>query len=65
MKKGGEGGVFVNQESDKESCPEEHRDEGSLLISQEGFLSRLPRPCRGGSIATEEPLFIPDEECLS
>src|SRR5260370_9939484 len=25
----------------------------------------LLRPCRGGSIATEEPLFVPDEECLS
>src|SRR6266850_2467004 len=29
--------------------------------SQEGFLSRPPRPCRGGSIATERPLSIPDK----
>ena len=28
--KGG-GVVMVNQESDKDSCPEEHRDEGPLL----------------------------------
>ena|SRR5467141_3627089 len=26
----GVGPVIVNQESDKDSCPEEHRDEGSL-----------------------------------
>src|SRR6266849_5740731 len=26
----GVGAVMVNQESDKDSCPEEHRDEGSL-----------------------------------
>ena len=28
---GGRGGVMVNQISDKEICPEEHRDEGPLL----------------------------------
>jgi len=31
MENMGGGGVMVNQESDKDSCPEEHRDEGSLF----------------------------------
>src|SRR6266700_6275716 len=40
MKKGGEGGpVFVNQESEKDSCPEEHRDEGSLYPRIKGHLN--------------------------
>ena len=32
---------MVNQESDKDSGPEEHRDEGSLFQSQEGI--SIPR----------------------
>ena len=35
----GGGPVIVNQTSDKEICPEEHRDEGSLLTPDEGCLS--------------------------
>ena len=37
----GGGGVIVNQISDKEICPEEHRDEGSLLnpIGEPGRLT--------------------------
>ena len=30
---------MVNQIFDKEICPEEHRDEGSLLTPDEGCLS--------------------------
>ncbi len=31
----GRGPVIVNQESEKDFCPEEHRDEGSLYASDE------------------------------
>src|SRR6266851_2920031 len=37
----GVGAVMVNQESDKDSCPEEHRDEGSLFPGDERCL-RVP-----------------------
>src|SRR6266850_4917586 len=40
---GGGGGVMVNQLSDKDSCPEEHRDEGSLFTCHEACLSRVRR----------------------
>jgi hypothetical protein len=30
--KSGGGAIIVNQLSDKDSCPEEHRDEGPLAI---------------------------------
>ncbi len=30
---------MVNQESDKDSCPEEHRDEGPFLAHDEECLS--------------------------
>ncbi len=30
---------MVNQISDEEICPEEHRHEGSLFADQDGFLS--------------------------
>src|SRR6266704_1769786 len=34
----GRGAVIVNQISDEEICPEEHRDEGSLFKPERGFL---------------------------
>src|SRR5712692_5816355 len=44
--KGG-GVVMVNQESDKDSCPEEHRDEGSLFKSRKGSLPPAGYPESG------------------
>src|SRR5713226_2090697 len=37
--------VIVNQESDQDSCPEEHRDEGSL-VARSSIESRLGRSSR-------------------
>ncbi len=54
---------MVNQESDKDSCPEEHRDEGSYYVSDEdAYPERAQRvdgtfrPCRKG------PLLESDED---
>jgi hypothetical protein len=48
------GGLIAKQLSEEDGCPEEHRDEGSLYISNEGFVSRP-------TIGREGPLFPLDE----
>src|ERR1700675_2310966 len=52
MLRGG-GGLIVNQLSDEDSCPEEHRDEGPLLIPVEGICPACPSTS-GRSIATTQ-----------
>jgi hypothetical protein len=51
----GGGGAMFNQESDKDSCPEEHRDEGSIHIPNR-FLSRATIGSRGTSPLGPLPL---------
>ncbi len=54
---------MVNQESDKDSCPEELRDEGSLFKSRKGSLPPASYPNQGlaetggGLTGVPEPSF--------
>ena len=50
--------VIVNQESDEDSRPEEHRDEGSLFMYQGGFLSRATKRSRGIPLACGEDVYL-------
>src|SRR5260370_13681387 len=57
----GWGAVIVNQESDKDSCPEEHRDEGSLprVTSLKSLITK--HEICSASLSTDccQPLIVP------